>query len=93
MGDLDWTVAHAAGINRGMTRDVGRAVCGALRAFGHGHHAQTIDLLEPVRDLAARFGGSHAQRDVLTLTLIEAARRSGQPALARHYAAERARRP
>jgi tetratricopeptide (TPR) repeat protein len=89
-GDLDWTIAHATGINRGMTADVGRSVCAALRAFGDGRYAHAIELLEPVRDLAVRFGGSHAQRDVLTLTLIEAARRSGQPALARHYAAERA---
>ena len=42
-----------------------------------------------VRDMASRFGGSHAQRDVLTLTLIEAARRSGQQVLAAHVANER----
>jgi hypothetical protein len=42
-----------------------------------------------VRDHAARFGGSHAQRDVVTLTLIEAAIRAGQSALARHYLGER----
>jgi len=87
--DLDWTVEHGAGINRSMTSDVGRAVCGAIRAFGRGRHAEAIDGLEPVRDIASRFGGSHAQRDVLSLTLIEAAIRSGQSALARHYIAER----
>jgi hypothetical protein len=42
-----------------------------------------------VRDVASRFGGSHAQRDVLTLTLIEAAMRSGLFSTARHYIAER----
>jgi len=42
-----------------------------------------------VRDSAHRFGGSHAQRDLLTLTLIEAAIRAGQLHLARHYLAER----
>jgi hypothetical protein len=42
-----------------------------------------------VRDVAGRFGGSHAQRDALTLTLIEAAIRGGHSALARHYIAER----
>ncbi|HET9025497.1 MAG TPA: tetratricopeptide repeat protein, partial [Burkholderiaceae bacterium] len=41
------------------------------------------------RDRANRFGGSHAQRDLLSLTLIEAARRAGAPALARHILAER----
>lgn len=52
-------------------------------------HAETIARLEAVRDIAGRFGGSHAQRDALTLTLIEAAIRSGRLALARHYTAER----
>lgn len=87
--DLDWTVEHGRGLNRLMTRDVGRAICTGIRAFGRGQHAAAIAALEPVRDIAARFGGSHAQRDVLTLTLIEAALRGGQPALARHYIAER----
>ena len=89
MADLDWAVEHEAGINRMMTRQVGRPVCRALRAFGRGRYADAVAELEPVRDVAFRFGGSHAQRDVLTLTLIEAAIRSGQTALARHYIAER----
>jgi hypothetical protein len=48
-----------------------------------------VRLLRPLRAIANRFGGSHAQRDVLDLTLIEAALRSGQPALARALVAER----
>ena len=47
-------------------------------------------LLRRVRNIAHRFGGSHAQRDVLDLTLIEAAMRSGQQALADALSAERA---
>ena len=43
----------------------------------------------PVRDIAHRFGGSHAQRDLITLTLIEAALRDGQASRARHFIAER----
>jgi hypothetical protein len=46
-------------------------------------------LIAPVRDTANRFGGSHAQRDVISLTLIEAALRDGQSNLARHFIAER----
>jgi hypothetical protein len=42
-----------------------------------------------VRGIANRFGGSHAQRDVLDLTLIEAALRAGQQDLAKALAAER----
>jgi hypothetical protein len=87
--NLEWTLVHGSGSNRAMTRDVGRPVCAAIRAFGQGRHADAIARLEPVRDIAARFGGSHAQRDLLSLTLIESAIRSRQPALARHYIAER----
>jgi len=42
-----------------------------------------------VRPIAQRFGGSHAQRDIVHLTLIEAALRDGQSGLARALAAER----
>ena len=39
---------------------------------------------------AHRIGGSHAQRDIVTLTLIAAAERSGRWRLARALLAERA---
>jgi hypothetical protein len=58
-------------------------------AFGEGRYAHASETLMAVRDLAPRCGGSHAQRDVITLTLIEAARRSGQAKLAAHIANER----
>ncbi|HET8729167.1 MAG TPA: tetratricopeptide repeat protein [Alphaproteobacteria bacterium] len=77
------------GDNAAFTREVGHPVAQAIRAFGEGDYAQTVRLLRPVRSIAHRFGGSHAQRDVLDLTLIEAAFRSGQTALARALAAER----
>lgn len=75
--------------NAAMTREVGMPVGRALRAFGAGRYGDTVRELELVRDRAHRFGGSHAQRDVLTLTLIEAATRDGRSGLARHYLAER----
>jgi hypothetical protein len=43
-----------------------------------------------MRNHAHRFGGSHAQRDVIDLTLIEAAVRAGQRTLADALLAERA---
>jgi hypothetical protein len=89
LDNLQWTVEHGRGTNVAMTRDVGLPLCQAMQAFGQGQYAATIERLEAARDGAHRFGGSHAQRDVLTLTLIEAALRSGQSALARHYIAER----
>ena len=86
--------AHAeavrgSGDNVMFTRDVGAPVADAIRRFGEGRYAEAVDLLRPVRNIASRFGGSHAQRDVLDLTMIEAALRSGQDALARALVNER----
>jgi tetratricopeptide (TPR) repeat protein len=78
-----------SGCNATVTREVGLPVCRALHAFGRADYATTVDLLMPLRPIAARFGGSHAQRDLLTLTLTEAALRGGQPKLARALASER----
>src|SRR5688572_22384128 len=75
--------------NGEMTRVVGLDACEGVIAFGEGNYARAVDKIMGVRDVASRFGGSHAQRDVLTLTLIEAARRDGQAALAAHVANER----
>ena len=62
----------------------------ALVAFAGGDFAGCAERLRQVRGIAHRFGGSHAQRDVIDLTLIEAAIRAGDGALARALAAERA---
>jgi hypothetical protein len=83
-------VAQESGDNADFTREVGALVTRAIIAFGNGDYGETVRLLRPVRNRANRFGGSHAQRDVLDLTLIEAALRDGQQALARALAAERA---
>jgi tetratricopeptide (TPR) repeat protein len=80
---------RASDDNAVFTRDVGYPVTLAIKAFGDGNYAETVRLMRPVRDIAYRFGGSHAQRDVIDLTLIEAALRSGQKALAAALAAER----
>jgi tetratricopeptide (TPR) repeat protein len=77
------------GTNATMTREVGLPVCVALRAFGRGEWDVVIEMLRPVRLVAQRAGGSHAQRDILSLTLIEAALRGGEAKLARALAAER----
>jgi tetratricopeptide (TPR) repeat protein len=81
--------AQRGGTNAEMTREVGIPAARAIAAFGRGDYQTAIDLLEPLRLVAHRFGGSHAQRDVLGLTLVEAALRGGQARLARALAAER----
>ena len=83
--------AAAAGKNAlaAMTREVGMPLVTGIEAFARAKYEAAIAAIEPVRDIASRFGGSHAQRDLLTLTMIEAALRSGERARARHYLAER----
>jgi hypothetical protein len=76
--------------NADFIRDVGDAATRAIRAFAEGEYAETVRLLRPMRNHAHRFGGSHAQRDVIDLTLIEAAVRAGQRNLAEALLAERA---
>jgi hypothetical protein len=75
--------------NAGYVRDVGLPMLLALQAFGAGDYAQALDRLRPVRNIANRFGGSHAQRDLIDLTMIAAAERGGDAALHRALLAER----
>lgn len=82
--------AQGGTTNAMMSRDVGLPAADALIAFAQGDYAAAIDLLLPIRLIAHRFGGSHAQRDVLSLTLIEAALRAGRSSLAQALTAERA---
>jgi hypothetical protein len=79
----------AAGDNAGFTQDVGYPLMKAFAAFGEGRYGDAVRLIRPVRSIAARFGGSNAQRDIVDLTLIEAALRAGDRSLARALAAER----
>jgi tetratricopeptide (TPR) repeat protein len=55
-----------------------------------GQPARCAELLLPLLPVTQALGGSHAQRQVLLLTAQEAARRSGDSALAKALAAEQA---
>jgi hypothetical protein len=77
------------GTNAMMSREIGVPGCEGLTAFGQGEYAKTIELLMPLRGKANRFGGSHAQRDMFSWTLTEAAIRLGDHALAEAFVAER----
>jgi hypothetical protein len=77
------------GVNRQMSADVGLPAITAIQDYAAGRYALAAERLFGVRDIANRFGGSHAQRDLLTLTLIDAAIRAGDPATARHVINER----
>jgi tetratricopeptide (TPR) repeat protein len=75
--------------NAHFTQAVGSAAARAMQAFAQGKHAVCVQLVRRVRSGAHRFGGSHAQRDVLDLTLLESARRGGMDGLALVLQAER----
>ncbi len=79
----------APGGNGTMARDVGLPLARGLVAFFRGDHDTCIEELLAIRLQASRFGGSHAQRDVVHLTLLEAALRGGRAPLARALTAER----
>jgi hypothetical protein len=84
-------VRAAAGTddNARMAREVALPACEGAIAWRERRYAEAAQKMLAVRDGASLFGGSHAQRDLLTLTLIDAARRSGNVPLARHYINER----
>lgn len=81
--------AAGSGTNAMMTREVGFPAVRGFEAFGRGAYRDALDLLMPLRAKASRFGGSHAQRDIFSWTLTEAAVRCSDAALANALAAER----
>ncbi|MFG2330938.1 tetratricopeptide repeat protein [Streptomyces sp. NPDC048604] len=75
--------------NHAMTAQVGLPVCEALVAHAAGDHGAVMELLWPLRRRLHEFGGSHAQRDAVQKTLLEAALRSGRHDMARVLISER----
>ncbi len=86
-GDAQGTAANRS--NVAMTAEIGRPASRALVAHGKGDWAEVIAQLAPIRRRPHHFGGSHAQRDLLQRTLLEAALRNGHFDLARSLVAER----
>jgi hypothetical protein len=81
--------ADASRDNHAMAREVGLPLMRGLIAMAHGDADGAVDLVAPVRGQAARFGGSHAQRDLIDLTLLAAAADVGRRSLGRALLNER----
>jgi len=81
--------ALGQGTNAMMTRQVGLPIANALIAFSEKRHLVAVELLMGVRAIANRFGGSNAQRDLIHLTMVEAAHRAGRSRLEFALASER----
>ena len=72
-----------------MTAAIGLPVCRSLLFFGTGRYQEALDELLPVRTRTRELGGSHAQRDAVERTLLEAALRAGRRELATALVSER----
>lgn len=81
--------AGESGNNGMMTREVGLPLAEAFLDFEAGRFASCVERIMKVRPIAQRFGGSHAQRDIITLTALHAALKGGLQPQARALAAER----
>jgi hypothetical protein len=84
-----WKAVDGRGTNAMMTREVGLPALKGIAAFGRGAYGDTLEYLLPLRGKTNRFGGSHAQRDIFSWTLVEAALRAGDRAVAEGLIAER----
>jgi hypothetical protein len=89
--DLEEVVAHGdlAATGPRMTATAGLPVCRSLLQFGRGEYGSVITGLMPIRTRIHEFGGSHAQRDAVERTLLEAAIRAGRLDLAAALVSER----
>jgi tetratricopeptide (TPR) repeat protein len=86
---LDAYADEGEGDNAVVTRQVGRPLIDAMLDFTDKRYEEAIEAILPLRYDAVRIGGSHAQRDIVDLTLIAAAERAGEKNLARALLAER----
>ena len=85
----DVDVSAEGNTNVRFTTEVGLPACQAVLAFGRGRYDDVIEALFPIRHRLHRFGGSHAQRDVLQRTLLEAALRARRVEVAGRLLTER----
>jgi tetratricopeptide (TPR) repeat protein len=84
-------VLHAEGVTGRIHADFGRRLCEAMVAWRAKDDARVLERLAPARERLWQVGGSHAQRDLFTLILLDSATRSGHKTLAGAIRAERAR--
>jgi tetratricopeptide (TPR) repeat protein len=96
-GELDRAAEVVAALERvardggaaAVTAAVGLPVCRSVAYFGAGRYERVLAELLPIRTRVHEFGGSHAQRDAVERTLLEAAIRAGRLDLASALVSER----
>ena len=77
------------GTNRLVAEQVGLTLLEGFSSFSADRYERAFDLLTEARPFASAVGGSHAQRDIVDLTIIAAAARMGDAATARALARHR----
>jgi tetratricopeptide (TPR) repeat protein len=82
-------VAGDGNENGRWVRDIGLPLIEGFTAFWRRDYATAVDRLHAARHFGFAFGGSNAQRDIISWTLTEAALRGGQAAFARALVQER----
>ena len=78
-----------AGTTAAVAAEVGVDLCEGLVAYRAGDWARAVACLAPLRPRLRRIGGSHAQRDLFTQILVDAAIRAGRHDVARAVLQER----
>jgi hypothetical protein len=86
--------SHSVVDQQYLTAAVGVPLAEGMVAYRQGRYEEAVDKLLPLRSVLHHIGGSHAQRDIVSLTLEAAATQSRQLLLARALLRERiTRRP
>ena len=73
LAEVERRAESDAGDNRGMAGEVGVPLMRGLLAYDAGEYDGAAQRLYAMRDGAHRFGGSHAQRDLVDQTILAAA--------------------
>ncbi|CAL1541985.1 unnamed protein product [Lymnaea stagnalis] len=79
MQSIEEFIREGRGTNAEVTTHVGEKLFKAFIAYNDGDYAAAVDLVRPIRYKVVRIGGSHAQRDLVNLFLIQAAIKSTKP--------------
>src|ERR1700735_5277519 len=74
---LDDYERMGSGENRQVTSEIGRRLIDGVLAFAADDYKRAVEAILAVRHEAARIGGSHAQREIINLTLIARGERPG----------------
>lgn len=89
LASLNTYAAGSDADNAKVSAEIGVPLAEALMAYRSGDFDRCVERLHPIRYRLHAIGGSHAQRDLFAMVLIDAALRAGRWPMARALTAER----